>query len=280
MHQIGSYYMTLNGVGPGIDISHYGSPYKGMFGLDGLGSYTEQPGEHFEYATAGLGRGMLYRYGAGLGVEPWTGAPAADPRMVKRFTTIRSTYNVRGLGGDWTAARAANVLLAKARALYPGNTVHRIGSTGWISGGRVGFEVILAQTTRAGEIKQKNYQAGQRAAAAMGGNVRFTDAQTTIPSSGFTEAAPDAPATPETTPSAPLTTTSDGNFLTQRVAGLPVWALGLIGLGVVGGIAVVLTRKKPAAVAANRRRRRRRRSRRPRRNSRRRRTTRRRRRRR
>lgn len=241
MHMIGSYYETLNGVGPGMDLSHAGAPYQGMFGL---------------------------------GVEPWTGVPADDPRIVRQFSTIRSTYRVRNLGGDRTASAAAEAILAKARALFSGNTVRKIGTTGWTSDGKVGFEVILAQPMRAGEIKQKNFQAGQQASAQMGGNVSFYDAATSIPSNAFEEAPPTAPPTPEIAPST-LPGTEQENFLTQNVAGLPVWALGLIGIGVVGGIVVIATRKKkPAAVAANRRRR----SRRPRRNSRRRRSTRRRRR--
>jgi len=222
MHMIGSYYETLDGVGPGIDVSHAGAPYTGMFGL---------------------------------GVEPWTGAPADDPRMVRQFTTVRSTYRVRNLGGDRTAARAAEVILQKARALFSGNTVRKIGTTGWTSDGKVGFEVILAAATRAGEIKSKNFQAGQQAAAQLGGNVAFYDAATSIPSNAFEDAPPTAPPIPETTPSS-IATEEEG-FLTQRVAGLPVWALGLIGIGVVGGVTVIALRKKPSAVAANRRRRRR-----------------------
>lgn len=239
MHTIGSYYETLDGVGPGIDISHYGAPYKGMFGVDGLGE-------------------MLYRYQAGLGVEPWTGVPAEDPRMVRQFTIVRSTYRVRNLGGDRTAARAADAILAKARALFSGNTVRKIGTTGWTGDGKVGYEVILAQDTRAGEIKSKNFRAGQQAAAQMGGSVQFYDAATAIPSNAFIDAPPSAPATPETAPSSTPSqeAAAQGNVLTQKVAGLPVWALGLIGIGVVGGVAFVATRKKPAPVAPNRRRRR------------------------
>lgn len=257
---IGSYYQTLGAVGPGIDISHYGAPYKQMLGVPALGSYTEQPGEHFEYATAGVG--MLYRYGAALGVEPWTGKPSDDPRMVKQFTVVKSTYRVRNLGGDRTEAKAADAILAKARALYRGNTVRKIGTTGWTSGGKVGFEVILAQPMRAGEIKSKNFQAGQQAASQMGGNVSFYDASTSIPQSAFQDAPPSATDTPETTPSSTPAeeAAAEGGLLTRKVAGLPVWALGLIGIGVTGGVAVlVMRKKKPKPVAANRRRRKRRR---------------------
>ncbi len=260
---IGSYYETLEGIGPGIDISHYGAPYKQMLGVPALGSYTEQPGEHFRSATAGLGHGMLYRYQANLGQTPWTGAPADDPRMVRQFTTVRSTYRVRNLGGDRTAARAAEAVLAKARALFSGNTVRKIGTTGWTNDGKVGYEVILATNTRAGEIKRKNFQAGQQAAAEMGGNVSFYDAATAIPGNSFVDAPPTAPPTPEMAPSstpAQELAAQNGNFLTQRVAGLPVWALGLIGVGVVGGVVVLATRKKKAPAPTPNKRRRRRRS--------------------
>lgn len=241
-----------NRIDPGIDISHYGAPYKGMLGVPSLGAYTEMPGFDYEYATAGLG--MLYRYGAALG--SWTGKPSEDPRIVKQFTVVRSTYRVTGLGGDRTAARAADTLLQKARQLYAGNTVRKIGTTGWIAGGRVGFEVILASPTRAGEIKQKNFQAGQQAASAMGGSVSFTDARTQIPQNAFEDAPPTAPAIPEEAPSA-TPQEQDGNFFTQEVAGLPVWAIGLIGVGVLGGAVVLLTRKRPAPTPNRRRRRRR-----------------------
>lgn len=234
-----SYKQTID---PGIDISHYGAPYKGMFGLDGVGE-------------------MLYRY-RGLGT--WTGAPAADPRIVQRYTVIRATWRVRNVPSD-KAQQAADRLLYQGRQAFSGNTVRKIGSTGWTADGRVGYEVILAQDTRAGEIKQKNFQAGTRAQAALrdaGGisNAELYDAQTAIPSNAFTDAPPTAPATPETTPSSTTTgpAPSEG-FLTQRVAGLPVWAVGLIGITIVGGVVVVATRRRPAAVTANRRRRSRRR---------------------
>jgi len=242
----------LAAVGPGIDISHYGAPYAQMLGLgSSVGEYVSQP----------LGAvGMLYRYGAALGWAPGPGqTPADDPRIVKQFTIVRSTYRVRGLGGDRTAARAADAVLAKARALFSGNTVRKIGKTGWVEGGKVGYEVILAAPTRAGEIKSKNKQAGRQAAGVLGGGVEFYDASTSIPANAFMDAPPDAPAVPEEAPSAtPEEEAAQGSFLTRRVAGLPVWAVGVIGLTVVGGLGYFALRPKKAAVAANRRRRRRR----------------------
>jgi hypothetical protein len=252
-------YQTLRGIGPGIDISHYGAPYKQMLGVPALGAYTEQPGMDYEYATAGLGE-MLYRYGAGLGVEPWTGAPAEDPRMVKRYTKIRATYAVSNVPSD-RAAEAAQRILYQGRQLFQGHNVSKIGTTGWTSGGRVGYEVILATPMRAGEIKQKNYQAGVRASAGMGGNARLHSGQTSIPQSGFEAAPPTAPSTPETTPSQTPSQNAAAaqTGLNQRVGGIPIWGLGLIGIGVVGGVTVLVMSRKKKAVAANRRRRRRRR---------------------
>ena len=225
--------MSYRGVGPGIDISHYGAPYKGMLGL----------GE------------MLYRY-HGMGVVPWTGAPAEDPRMVKRYTVVRATWNVQNLpsGG---ARDAASRILYQGRQAFPGDTVRKIGSTGWISGGRVGYEVVLANTTRAGEIKAKNFRAGSRAQTGMGGNVRFTAGRTAIPANGFTESGSDAPSTPE------VSDIAAPSFMTRRVAGLPTWGWGLIGVGAIGAVVAATTmggrpRRAPAAPTPNRRRRRRR----------------------
>jgi hypothetical protein len=224
-------------VDPGIDISHYGAPYKQMLGLDGLGD-------------------MLYRY---RGMGAWTGAPADDPRMVKRFTVVRATWRAEGLpsGG---AAEAASRLHYQGRTLFAGNTVRKIGGTGWIAGGRVGYEVILANSTRAGEIKRKNHEAGVRAARGMGGSVRFVDGRTGIPASGFTASAPGTPAVEESAPTS-LPGTETPSLMMQRAAGLPMWGWGVLGVGVLGAVAVALTAgpKKRAAVAANRRRRRRRR---------------------
>lgn len=272
-------YRQLRGLGQGIDISHYGAPYQGMLGVgDGLGSYTESPGFDYEYATAGmgeyterpgfdyeyaaagLGRGMLYRYGAALGAVPWTGAPAEDPRMVKKFTTITSSYRVRNLGGDRTAEKAAQAILAAARQKFSGNTVRLIGTTGWTSGGKVGFQVILAQDTRAGEIKQKNFQAGKKAQSTMGGNVTFYDATTSIPSTAFVDAPPGTPPTPEETPSTtPDQDVAETSFFSKKVAGVPMWAVTLIGGGLVVGVGYMALKPKKRAPVPNRRRKRRRR---------------------
>lgn len=254
------------GLGTGIDISHYGAPYKGMLGVgdsgDGLGSYVEQPGFDYEYATAGMGE-MLYRYGAALGVAPWTGKPSEDPRMVKKFTKIVSTYRVRNLGSEGnTASKAADTILSEARRAFSGNTVRKLGGSGWGSGalqGKVGYEVILAQPMRAGEIKQKNFQAGKKAQSRMSGTTWY-DATTQIPSNAFVDAPPETPPTPEETPSTtPQQDAAETPFYSKKVAGLPVWALGLMGTGLVVGVGYMVTRQKSPAVTPNRRRRRRRR---------------------
>lgn len=227
--------MSYRGVGPGIDISHYGAPYKQMLGLGCMGG--------------GCGD-MLYRY---QGMGAWTGTPSEDPRMVKRFTVVRATWNVRGLpsGG---APEAAQRIHHQGRQKFPGNTVRKIGSVGWISGGRVGYEVVLADSMRAGEIKLKNFQAGKAAERGMGGSVRFTNGRTIIPANGFTESAPDAPATPEDAPSAPPGAEAG------LIAGLPLWGWGAIGAGALGLVAVVALgggkKRRSPAPTPNRRRRR------------------------
>lgn len=255
------------GLGTGIDVSHYGAPYKGMLGVgdsgDGLGFYTEQPGFDYEYATAGLGRGMLYRYGAALGVAPWTGKPSEDPRMVKKYTKVVATYRVRNLGSNGnTAPKAADAIYAEARRAFSGNTVRKLNGSGWGGGslqGKVGFEVVLAQPMRAGEIKQKNFQAGKKAQARMSGTTWY-DATTHIPSNAFVDAPPETPPTPEETPSTtPEQDTAPTPFYSKKVAGLPVWAIGLVGTGLVVGVGYMATRKRKPAVTPNRRRRRRRR---------------------
>lgn len=229
--------MSYRGVGPGIDVSHYGAPYQGMLGLGACGG--------------GCGCG-------GCGMGAWTGAPSADPRMVKRFTIIKATWSAQNLPASGGAAEAAQRLHYQGRQLFPGHTVRKIGDTGWVAGGRVGYEVVLADTMRAGEIKQKNFTAGARAQAGMGGNVRFTGGQTAIPANGFTEAAPGAPETPEEAPSSTPDQDAAGEpFLSRRMGGLPTWGWGLLGLGAVGAVvtAVTLGGKPKRAPVANRRRR-------------------------
>jgi hypothetical protein len=229
--------VSYNRIDPGIDISHYGAPYKGMLGL-----------------PAGLGSG-------------WTGTPSEDPRMVKQFTTVRATWTVSNVPSE-KATQVGQRLLAEAQRLFSGNTVRMIGTNGWMAGGRVGYDVILAAPMRAGEIKQKNFTAGRDAQAWLRRqesrleNASLNGAQTLIPSNGFEAAPASAPPTPEVAPSAPDTLyapaeQSSENFLTQDVGGLPVWGLGLIGLAVVGGLGfVLLSKPKAKAPTPNRRRRR------------------------
>lgn len=250
MGQVGSYYESMGSIGPGIDISHYGAPYKGMLGTgDGLGAYVSDPG-----------MGMLYRYGMG----GWEGKPSEDPRMVKKYTRVRATYGVRGVPSD-RAEEAGQRLHYQGRQLFSGNTVRKLGSTGWIAGGKVGYEIILANPMRAGEIKRKIFQAGVRAGRGMGEGASFTNARVNIPQDAFMDAPTTAPSTPEETPAATPAeeaAAAEGSFLTQKVGGLPVWAVGLIGIGVVGGVAAIAMKGKKKAPTPNRRRRRRRRRRR------------------
>jgi hypothetical protein len=169
---------------------------------------------------------------------------------------------VRNLGGDNTAAKAADKIYAAARSAYSGNTARKLGGSGWGGGslqGKVGFEVTLAQPMRAGEIKQKNFQAGKKAQSQMSGTTWY-DATTQIPSNAFVDAPPQTPPTPEEAPSTtPDQDVAETSFLSKRVAGLPVWAIGGISIVLVGGIGYMATRKKSPAPTPNRRRRRRRR---------------------
>ena len=240
-------------VNPGIDISHYGAPFKGMLGL---GAYTERPGFDYEYATAGLGMGeMVYDYGAALG---YTGPPAQDPRMLKAYSKVRLTYAVSNVPSD-DAPRAANLVHQAAQRKFSGNTVRKVGN-GWISGGRIAIEVILARPTRLGEIKMKSKQIEtDNPLSPIGSSARLRGARTAYNESDImseTEAAAHAGGspTPPSTGTPPTTEESSGEFPWLYV-GIGAGALVLI-----GGIAFAL-RKKPAPrpVAANRRRRRRRR---------------------
>lgn len=223
-----NYYATA-GLGFGVDVSHYGAPYQGMLGLNGLGQTTWSPGP-----------GQ---------------SPADDPRMVKKYAVIRSVYRVRNVPSD-KAGRLADLLLSRARALFPGNTVRKIGTTGWMNDGRVGYEVHLAAATRAGEIKQRNATA-RDVAAQLGGGAELYDAQTIISASDYMPLE-DTMLPPSEQPVATPETSS-------MVGGLPVWAVAGIGVAAIGAIAFVALRKKP--VTANRRRSRRRASRRVRKNA-------------
>jgi hypothetical protein len=287
-------------VGPGIDISHYGAPFKGMLGLGeyvdrpgfhaeeaaaGLGAYTEMPGFDYEYATAGMGAytelpgfkdkykyatagmgatgEMLYRY-QGMGSIPtWSGAPAADPRMLKRYSRIRLTYAVSNVASS-QSARAADLVLGAVRSKFSGNTVRKVGN-GWISGGRIAIEVILAQPMRLGLVKS-NSKGVERdnPLSALGGSARLRDARTSFNSSDImteAEAAANSAGQPtqqsSSTPPANVgEPSSDEEFeFPWLYAGLGAGALLLL-----GGAAYVVRRKKK--VTPNRRRRRRRTSRR------------------
>lgn len=216
-------YYAAAGLGYGVDVSHYGAPYQGMLGVDGLGQTTWTPGP-----------GQT---------------PADDPRMVKKFAVVRSLYRVRNVPSA-QARRLADLLLSRARNLYPGNTVRKVGTTGWTNDGRVGFEVSLANATRAGEIKQRNATA-RDVAAQLGGGAELYDAQTFISPSDYMPLE-DTMLAPSEQP-----VSTDQPSSTGMVGGLPIWAVAGIGVAAIGAIAFVALRKKP--VTANRRRRSRRR---------------------
>lgn len=214
-----TYYATA-GLGYGVDISHYGAPYQGMLGL-GQATWSPGPGQ----------------------------TPADDPRMVKKFAVVRSVYRVRNVPSD-KAGRLADLLLSRARTLFQGSTVRKIGTTGWMNDGRVGFEVILAAATRAGEIKLRNATA-RDVAGQLGGGAELYDAQTIISPTDYMPLE-DTMLPPGEQPVATMESTE-----TRTIGGLPIWAAAGIGVAALGALAFVMTRKKP--VTSNRRRARRRR---------------------
>lgn len=241
-----SYRRGMGAVGPGIDISHYGAPYAQMLGVGGSGD----------------GLGMLYRYEA-LGLSP-----GDDPRILSRFGKFRQTYKTSGPSGwntDGAAATAADALLRAARKQFPGQTVRKAGGgSGWVAGGRIGFEVTLAQPMRWGEVKLRGKRIETvNPLAAVHDGLRLADAVTQKLEG--TLSTPEAEADPSIPPAeqgaeVPEESGGDGEeggLLTTKVAGLPVWAISIMGFGIIGGVAfLALRKKKPAPVAANRRRRR------------------------
>jgi dienelactone hydrolase len=244
-----SYRKAMGAVGPGIDISHYGAPYAQMLGL----------------GSSGDGLGMLFRYGAGMGWTPGPGqTPGDDPRILSQYGKFQQTYKTSGPSGWGTSSNtqaAAAALLRAAQKQFPGQTVRKLGSTGWASGGRIGFEVILASPMRWGAIKAKGKLIeSANPLAAVHDGLRLTDAMTQKLSGTLTTPEAAADPTAPAPPSGPEAAESSGEegLLTTKVAGLPVWAIGIMGFGIVGGIAYLALRKKPKpkAVAANRRRRR------------------------
>lgn len=237
----GSYYETsgqLGRIDPGIDVSHYGAPYQGMLGLGAF------------YANAGLG------WAPGPGQTP-----ADDPRMVRQFGKVRQTYRVRSVPSD-KAADAAAAILRAARTTFAGSNVSKASgagfSNGWGPGGRVGVDITVPVATRLGELKAKGKGIQNRnVISEVSPGATLIDASTGVAGRDIVAApdapapAPDAPVDPGGAPVPP-----PEGFLTQRVAGVPMWAIGSLSLVAVGGIIFAVTRKKKA-VAANRRRRRR-----------------------
>lgn len=209
-----TYYATA-GLGTGIDVSHYGAPYQGMLGL-GQATWSPGPGQ----------------------------TPADDPRMVKKYAVVRSVYRVRNVPSD-KAGRLADLLLSRARTLFAGSTVRKIGSTGWTNDGRVGFEIVLSAATRAGEIKLRNATA-RDVAGQLGGGAELYDAQTVISPTDYMPLE-DTMLPPSEQPVAMEPATES-----RTIGGLPIWAVAGLGVAAVGAVALLTMRKKP--VTSNRRR--------------------------
>jgi hypothetical protein len=226
-----SYYTSgLGVVDPGIDVSHYGAPYQGMLGL---GAWSPAPGQ----------------------------TPADDPRIVKQFANVRVTYKVRNVPPDKTAD-AATAMLTAARTAFAPNRVRKASGSGfgngWGPGGRVGVDIIVRHDTRYGELRQKSKSLQNRnVVSGVSPGAQLLDARSYVKPGMLMDSG--GAAAPGPIPDDPVLApeVESGPLLTRKVAGVPVWALGGLGLAAIGGLAFMATRKKP--VAANRRRRRRRR---------------------
>lgn len=217
--------------------------------------------------------------------------PRNDPRIVKAYSTVRGTWTPSGISRT-TAPSVPGLLKAQVQSRLPGWTVK---SAGWNAAGQVEISVVVPSDTAAGVIKGAFFDAGdavnsQRAAGgflvlgttASGTPAKLINPMTYVnatdiklPSSSTTtpSTTPDATTTPSTTPDTTTptttdTTTSDQPFYMKSIAGLPVWAIGIGGIALVGVLGFTALRKKPAAaskpaaaaaVVANRRRRHRRR---------------------
>lgn len=270
----------------------------------GMGAYVEDPSSGRKsdvwYATAGTsGMGSYYETGQSMGLyyqDPakypgmkglgagaeWTPGPnegpADDPRIVRKFAKVTSVYSPRNISGNQTT-KVAEMLVVEARRRFPKHKVQKIGTTGWTSSshragsGKVGFEVILSEPMRAGAIKKRFFEIGQKVGPEVGPQTSLYDARTLFNSrdlsmpeaeeeaevamkerqeEDLTKPPPEPPPAPEE---------EDTNFLTQEVAGLPVWLIGVLGIGAIGGVAYLTMRggQKTAPVTPNKRKRRRRR---------------------
>lgn len=255
-------------------------------GRSPVGAYYETDESIGSYYETGEGMGLYYESPAkypGMGAAEWSpGAgerPADDPRIVRKFARVTSTYAPRNISGDQTT-RVADMLVQEAMRRFPGHKVKKLGTTGWTSSdhpagpGQVGFEIVLAEEMRAGKVRERFFEIGQAVGPRVGEGTSLYNARTFFRPGDLSmpdlekqaevaakEEREDLTKPPPT--AAPAAAEEEEGFFTKEVAGLPVWLIGVLGVGAVGGVAYLTMRNRGGAeaageVTANRRRRRRR----------------------
>lgn len=209
---------------------------------------------------------------AGMGAAEWTPGPgeipADDPRIVRRAATVQSTYSPRNIGSEQTT-KVADMVLEEAKRQFPNDRVRKLGPTGWTSSkhpagaGEVGYEVVLTEARRAGVIKRRNYNVGQKVSKKLGSDGDLYNARTFFNNADLSMPQPESPPEEKEAakePAPPKETPKAAPWFQQDVGGVPVWVMGLLGAGTIGGLGWYLARRrrKKAPVAPNRRRRRKR----------------------
>lgn len=207
-------------------------------------------------------------------------APRNDPRIIKRYSTVYGTWNVQGDCGAISQYIPGYIQKA-VKARLSGWTVNLVGN-GWQAGGSIKLSVIVPSDTALGTIRGAFFDAttdlnNQRTSSGfktLGASCQLINPQTiwtssdiklptTTPSGDSTTPGTTPPVTPSADGSA--TPTPDTTGITSTVSGIPMWAIGVGAVGVVGllGYFALSGKKKApaaaaapaAAVAANRRRR-------------------------
>ena len=204
--------------------------------------------------------------------------PRNDPRIVKAYSTVRGTWTPSGISRT-TAPSVPGLLKAQVQSRLPGWTIK---SAGWNAAGQVELSVVVPSDTAAGVIKGAFFDAGdavnsQRNASGFlmlgttssGAPAKLINPMTYVNATDIKLPSSSTPSTTSDTTTTPATTDTgtDQPFYMKSIAGLPVWAIGIGGIALVGVLGFTALRKKPAAVSkpaaaavvANRRRRHRRR---------------------
>lgn len=206
---------------------------------------------------------MSYRLAArafgGLGDNiPYSGPANDDPRMVRQYGTIKVRYTPRNVTSTQSPS-VPGMLTAAARSLFPQDNVK---DAGWFPGGVVGYTVVLSSERRLGEVRRLMGNVALQVGPRIGPTTELYNGRVSWdwndikPASGGP-----APADTDTTAAAQPASapaTDEEGFFAKKVGGVPVWALGTVGVVVLGGIGFAVLRKpRAAALSANRRRHRR-----------------------